>query len=336
MTHSPRISPLGPWPDGRLPLLASESVGTVQSEDAERILGELITAHHLDTTSANDFAASFSSRPVGPIQVIFQQYRSFAAIDITDPLPVIAMTIPLRGDLEVKIDGKRVLIPRGSPLVFNPGDRPRMMGPATADFLTLTMPHSLVRDALDEHFPRLGGADIAFGTVASRRAAGALAQAIWTIQQSVQSGIDTDPTEAERLSDMLVSSLLLSHPHSLTRELYLAGPSASGTAVWDTVSVLRDAPEARITIAELAASAGVSTRSLQTGFLRLIGVTPSEFQRDLRLELARSLIEYPVEGVMSATQLMTRVGYVNQGRFAADYRARFGVTPSRAILDRVR
>lgn len=330
--REPWLSPLR-WDDNLPPLVATPEVGAVQSDDAARILGEMITEHRLNTVRGAAFSASFRSAPVGPMRVIFQRYDAFAGIDITEPLGVVAMTIPLAGDLAVLVDGREYVIPRGSPLVFNPGSAPRMLGPSTASFLTVTLPADYIATQLELHFPKVTTGDaIAFGTKASRQSAGALAHAMWQVQDALSRGILHAPEQQERAAETLVSSLLLSHPHSHTRELYESGRKASDAAVWDAVALLRAAPQDRITVAEIAASSGIGMRSLQLGFERLLGVSPSEFQRDLRLELARQIIR-DSRGGLAVTQVSTSVGFVNGGRFAADYRRRFGMSPSAEARD---
>lgn len=334
----PVVSPLSPWPDNQPPLLASPTIGAVYSADAEQILGDLIAAHRLGTTPSGDFAASFRSANVGPMQVIFQRYRGFESIDLVDPIPYVAMTIPLSGDLLVSVDGREYRVPVATPLVFNPGAKPRMMGPATADFLTLTVPLDVVQDHLSTYLPGVDrGTAVAFGTVGSRKAAGALAQAMRHVQQALDAGVAHTPEQQAHLGEILVSSLLLTHPHSHLRELYTSGPDASDSAVWEAVAVLRESPHERITIAELARDTGVSIRSLQVGFRRLLGTTPSLFQRDLRLERAFQLISsYDPRKQPSVAELSTLIGYANAGRFAADFFDRFGMHPSVALRERRR
>ncbi|CDP86677.1 AraC family transcriptional regulator [Mycolicibacterium farcinogenes] len=231
---------------------------------------------------------------------------------------------------------KEIIAAHGSPLVANVGAMPSMAGPATIDLLTLMLPLAVLQQALETQFPRLGsGAEIAFRAVGSHQSGGALTHAMWAVQEALDAGDAQTPQKQQRLTDMLVSSLLLAHPHNLTRELYLAGANASDTAVWDAVSVLRNAPESRVTIAELARDSGVSVRSLQLAFARLIGVTPSEYQRNLRLDMAYQLIlNSDARRSLTVALLAEQVGYVNQGRFAADFARRFGLLPSVALRGR--
>lgn len=86
-------------------------------------------------------------------------------------------------------------------------------------------------------------------------------------------------------------------------------------------------------LSELVAVAGVSERTLQQSFLRYRGQSPSEFSRDLRLDLAREAIAS--RGDASITEIALEFGFNHFGRFAQSYGARFGEKPSET-LKRVR
>jgi AraC-like DNA-binding protein len=86
----------------------------------------------------------------------------------------------------------------------------------------------------------------------------------------------------------------------------------------------------RWTLGELAATAGVSGRTLQRQFLSFMGKSPQDALRDLGFEQARRelLRGGPDDKVMDVA---LRCGFAHQGRFALDYRRRFGETPSQTL-----
>ncbi|WP_425569086.1 helix-turn-helix domain-containing protein [Pseudonocardia xishanensis] len=78
--------------------------------------------------------------------------------------------------------------------------------------------------------------------------------------------------------------------------------------------------------ATLAARVGVSARAVQLGFRRVTGVPPSTFVRNTRLDRVHaSLLEGTGEPI---TDLAFHYGFGHLGRFAQQYRDRFGVLPS--------
>lgn len=82
----------------------------------------------------------------------------------------------------------------------------------------------------------------------------------------------------------------------------------------------------------LARLAGVSVRTLQEGFQRFRGRTPSQISRDLRLDRARTaLLDGDGDNV---TAVALDSGFSHLGRFAQSYAERFGETPSQTIRRR--
>jgi len=80
-------------------------------------------------------------------------------------------------------------------------------------------------------------------------------------------------------------------------------------------------------IEELAQAVGVSGRSLYDGFRKYLGVSPMRYLKDLRMVQARADLLDPAKP-RSVTSVATHWGFYQLGRFAIDYRQRFGESPS--------
>lgn len=80
-----------------------------------------------------------------------------------------------------------------------------------------------------------------------------------------------------------------------------------------------------LTVADIAAAAGVTPRSLQYAFQQHLGCTPLAYLRRVRLDLVhRSLRTGSVASVADAS---VALGFFNPGRFAAEYRRTYGENP---------
>lgn len=77
---------------------------------------------------------------------------------------------------------------------------------------------------------------------------------------------------------------------------------------------------------EVAAAVGVGLRALQLGFRRHRGQTLAAFLHERRLQLARARLLGA--SVASVTEVALGCGFAHLGRFSAQYRARFGESPS--------
>ena len=84
----------------------------------------------------------------------------------------------------------------------------------------------------------------------------------------------------------------------------------------------------RLSIDRLAAEVGLSRSSLHEHFRAVTAMTPLQFQKQLRLQDARSLML--VEGIDTTTAAL-RVGYESPSQFSREYRRYFGAPPARDI-----
>lgn len=115
------------------------------------------------------------------------------------------------------------------------------------------------------------------------------------------------------------------------------------------VTPRRDGPQARlqhleawvdghldrpITLGTLCDLAGVGERSLQKAFEARRGISPMRFVVERRLEAARRRFESGESG--GVTQVALDLGFDHLGRFASEYRALFGESPSAALWRRRR
>ena len=83
-----------------------------------------------------------------------------------------------------------------------------------------------------------------------------------------------------------------------------------------------------VSLGEIAAAVGANVRTLQSNFLRYRNISPMHYLKNLRLDWAHDLL---VSGTGSVSDVALQSGFSHFGRFAADYRSRFGETPSTTL-----
>jgi len=86
-----------------------------------------------------------------------------------------------------------------------------------------------------------------------------------------------------------------------------------------------------ISLVDIVASSGVSMRTLYYGYRRCHGVGPVARLKRLRLDRAKADLESAHPHDCTVTDIAMRWGFPHLGRFAADYRARFGASPSETL-----
>jgi transcriptional regulator GlxA family with amidase domain len=137
---------------------------------------------------------------------------------------------------------------------------------------------------------------------------------------------------AAELEHSVISALLLGARHNYTNAIY-APPSRPPARLVDRVVEFIEASEdTAFTVADLAAFAGVSERSLHAAFRRRLGTSPMAYVRAKRLDRAHDeLLRLAPGGGTTVTDIGLSYGFTNGGRFAAAYRARFGESPSQTL-----
>ena len=82
---------------------------------------------------------------------------------------------------------------------------------------------------------------------------------------------------------------------------------------------------AHLSVSTLAGHVGLSPSALHHHFKAVIGTTPIQFQKQLRLLQARRLVQ---SNIQSVTDAAYTVGYSSPTQFSREYRRAFGKPPS--------
>lgn len=86
-----------------------------------------------------------------------------------------------------------------------------------------------------------------------------------------------------------------------------------------------------VAVADVAAAAGTSVRSLQEAFRRRFHRPPLIYFRDMRLDEAHSELQAAQTGATTVSDIARRWGFHHMGRFSAEYAERFGQYPHRTL-----
>ena len=95
--------------------------------------------------------------------------------------------------------------------------------------------------------------------------------------------------------------------------------------------VLEENPEQPIYIPEICRAIRVSERSLRVCCQEHLGTSPKRYLMLRRMNLARRALRTAATGDTSVTDIATRFGFWQLGRFAVEYRSLFGEAPSETL-----
>ena len=144
-------------------------------------------------------------------------------------------------------------------------------------------------------------------------------------------GMLDQPLIVGQLQEHLSIGLLMATDHPYRAALTRPGRAYRPAPVRRAIDAMQAHPAHPFTIATLARTAGVSTRTLQAGFRRYLGSTPMAYLRHVRLARAHEDLRAADPRQVTVAQVAHRWGFLHLGRFAAAYRARYDTTPSRSL-----
>jgi AraC-like DNA-binding protein len=205
-----------------------------------------------------------------------------------------------------------------------------------AGFALLRVPWPVARSLAEER-TSLPAADLRFEGMAPVSAA---RQAMWAstakfvCAQLVASGITgISPPMANELTRMAATVMLETFPNTAMTGLYVGGPGwAPPAAVRCAAAFIEAHADQQVTLADIAAAAGVTGRALQSAFRRSYDTTPVGYLRQARLERAYTeLRDADAAAGVTVAAVARRWGWTSPSQFAAAYQRRFGEPPSRTL-----
>ncbi len=245
--------------------------------------------------------------------------------------------IPLERPLDMRIGPRRTAIPVGSFDIVPPnvpfemyipaGESRSIMLDVELAFLETIVASDLCRD-LD--------APLRFADAEPAHDAGArsFVELVGFIQQELLRGAPQLRSRAHvaRFEEIIASALIYTHGHNYSERLDARTHAAEPRFVRRAEDYIQAHAGEHLTLADIAAIASVSARTLARGFRRHKHCSPMTYLRTVRLERChQELRNTPAEDT-SVIDIATKWGFSNMGRFARLYRSRFGEGPAQTLL----
>ncbi|MEV0320928.1 AraC family transcriptional regulator [Streptomyces sp. NPDC050658] len=139
------------------------------------------------------------------------------------------------------------------------------------------------------------------------------------------------PLVAAPLREAVLNGVLLAADHPLRDELAAPAQKLRPAPVKRAMDAVQQRPDHPFTPAGLAAEARVGVRWLQEAFRRYVGMSPMAYVRDVRLNRVHDELRAAEPGALNVSDVAHRWGFSHLGRFAEQYRARFGELPSQTL-----
>ncbi|WP_205855763.1 helix-turn-helix transcriptional regulator, partial [Phytoactinopolyspora endophytica] len=129
--------------------------------------------------------------------------------------------------------------------------------------------------------------------------------------------------------EWLTSALLMTQLHNYSELLDDTEHSpVPNYAVSIARELIENHPEWEHSVRSLAKAANVGVRTLQKGFAHHLGVAPKEYLTRVRMQRIHDELTASEQDMVTVSQVSAKWGLNHSGRFAADYRRRYGELPS--------
>ncbi|WP_421506289.1 AraC family transcriptional regulator N-terminal domain-containing protein [Erwinia rhapontici] len=139
---------------------------------------------------------------------------------------------------------------------------------------------------------------------------------------------DDIPVLGPMLERELLYRLLQGPQGRLLRQI--AQPEGALSSIRRAVAWIRDNYNTRLRIEALCDVSGMSRASLHRHFLSMTGLSPIQYQKQLRLQEARQLL---LAGEHRASDVAFAVGYESASQFSREYLRQFGAPPVRNVRE---
>ncbi|MBM2621844.1 AraC family transcriptional regulator [Actinoplanes sp. LDG1-06] len=315
---------------GSVPILRT-SMETYDFGESEDLLRRRYVDHHTQAGSTEpDFLFRSRMATAGPLIVDSPQWRAGMTFH-TQPFDAIHILTVVDGRAEVTAGRQQAGAKAGSALLY-PVGLPLEISLDRSTQIAIQFPVGEVR-RVSERFG-LDPADFRFDAMNPVSPAAARRwEATATYLNQLMAGPEIHQLLLRTALDVVTTTAVTVFPNTAMTVDYIAEPGRIAPAVIRRAVAYVDEHAAEpLTVEEIAAAAGIGTRTLQVGFRRHLDTTPAAYLRHVRLQRAhRDLQAADAARGDTVADIAYRWGFANLGRFAGYYREAFGRRPSQTL-----
>jgi AraC-like DNA-binding protein len=320
-----------------LPLSEHVVLETSDLAEVNRHLRRLAPRRLAFATDRRRLAARLHAVPLPCVTPMYVSYGGDVVDVLSGDEAFYFVHVPLTGRVEITQDGRQFTTASGSAAVASPTAPLELRWQPEATAMVFRIEGKALEGALVDLTRLPVDRPLRFQPrmdVTRQPGAGWMRAAMFLADELNQTGaLASHPVVAGDLQRMIMRGLLLCQPNTYTAVL------ESETAGVDlpphvaaAVAVIESAPESALTVEDLAREVNASPRLLQSGFREHLGVSPMHYLRDERLRrVHEDLTGSDPAHRPTVAEVAYRWGFTHLGRFAHDYRTRYGEPPSTTL-----
>lgn len=325
-------------PSAAEPLSAYPIMSTVDVDEAQHVVSEVFASHELDSAGGRPLDARLNCVASPRMTLGYLVYGADASLDLPPMEHCYHLNLTLSGRTEVtRRRGRESAVTEGgrSGAVLLPHEDSTVTWSPEATQFAVKFP----RGPIEEHLGGLIGRpvatpiDFAVAMDVARGPGAGLLAAVRFLQTEIDraGGVSESPLARAHIESYVMSAFLHGVPHQYSDALTAAAAPTRPAGLRRTLEFIDEHAREPLTVPQLARHANVSTRTLQTRFVQELGVTPSEYLRDVRLTRVHAELQASNPADTSVTERAMSWGFLHPGRFSEQYRLKFGELPSRTL-----
>lgn len=314
--------------------MPSLTMSTCDADVAATATGEFYFPHRLDVRHPrSSFRMSLRAATLGPVSAGVLGYSGEVVLQTAELETGYQVNVPLSGCLHTWIGSAEVYATPSRAALYPPDRTAQLHGWAGGGKV---FGIKIEREALERRLGeltdgracgplRLGDSlDLADGP---GRQWWALARSLLDLTADPDGPL-AQPIVARPLADAVVNALLHVADHPFRDLLHDRPPVPRPSTVQAALDLIEAEPGQPWTVPEIAGRIGLSVRGLQHGFARHVGRSPTAHLRHVRLARAHDDLRAADPARSTVAAVAARWGFLHLGRFAAEYRRRYGRSPS--------
>lgn len=317
--------------------MPSISITTTERDEARDACARVYFPHRLAVLhDASTFSMSLSAVGLASVSAGLLGYSGEVRLETGELETGYEVNVPLDGPLRTWTGHADVCATPDVAAIYRPDGRAKLHGWAGGGRLFgLKIERAALEETLQDLTDRPVRSIVCFGPSLDLQApAGrqwwSLARAMVELAEN-PAGPLAHPLVVRPLAQSVLVAFLHAADHPYRDLLARCPARPRPVSVREAVELLESAPEYPWTVGDLAARVGVTSRGLQDGFARHVGVAPMTYLRRVRLHRAHAdlLAADPIR--CSVADVALRWGFGHLGRFAASYAERYGRPPSATL-----
>jgi AraC-like DNA-binding protein len=317
------------------PLLCGHRViQTREPDEVRAFLHRFGIEFRVTARDAQGLDACINTVCLPSVHIAYVHYGTEASVWSTEANCDYWVVPPLRGRLETVAGKSAVVCGPGRAFVTSPRARNSIRSQEGSCRLSLRLIggaltrqlSALLGEPLDR--PLTLATELSLAEGYGKSIAGYLHQAIADVE--VNSSVLCNSIAANAFEQFIMTALLLSHPHNYSEALQRRNKPIAPRDVKRAIDYIEGHLESVIGLGDIVAASGVPGRTLFRHFSDHRGVSPMRYLRLARLQKVREELQQ-AEPEQDVSEIAMRWGFEHLGRFAVEYRERFGERPSETL-----